>query len=124
MSDVAQKFRAVAPKFRQIAQELRNAPDHWTQHAFAKNAAGLMVAPEHPAATCWCALGLIRREFPTELSAGGHSSIPYQLLREAIDEIGGTDEENGIPEWNDMLGRTAAEVAGLFDLAANLAEGS
>lgn len=122
--DIAQQYRHVAPRFRAIAQELRENPDHWTQHAFAKNAAGLMIAPEHPAAICWCTLGLIRREFPNELIAGWYSSIPYQLLREAIDEIGGTDEENGIPEWNDMLGRTAADIAALFDYAAELAEGA
>jgi hypothetical protein len=97
----------VSLKYRAIAIELRAAPAHWTQGWFARTPEGLQTWGGDPNASCWCALGIATRD-----------EVPHTYLYQAL---GSMDDQFALSEWNDQPGRTAAEVADLFDLAAELA---
>jgi hypothetical protein len=109
----------VGEKLRAIAQELREHPERWTQGVMARGEDGDEVDDgRQPSAVCWCTAGLIDRSFPYSQ----HSHV-IDLIVAAI----APDNPASpfvVPDWNDSEGRTAAEVADLFDRAAQLAEAS
>src|SRR5688572_12641533 len=107
----------VGEKLRAIAQELRAHPERWTQGEMARNARGHGLEDgEDETAVCWCSLGLLEREFN---GPGGYDrrlriSRIFEALTASIHTA----------DWNDASERTAADVADLFDRAAQLAEAS
>jgi hypothetical protein len=84
-------------------------PERWFKHWFAMSAKGVPVNARSRRAVCWCSLGAIKRE------AGGYTSN----YRGAIAAFG--KSESGIAAWNDVRGRTHAEILAGFDRAIELA---
>lgn len=102
---------SIATTLRAIAQELREHPYHWTQGFYAKDSEGGLTSVTK--GVCWCAHGLIKRDF---------DSVDLRIRASSLLEVAaGVDH---IPNWNDAPGRTASEVADAFDKAADLAEQS
>lgn len=93
-----------ADKCRAIAAELRERPEVWTQGEMARNSTLDVVEPRDESAVCWCALGLLERDFDSMLQ-----------VSKVIDAFG---LSRHTAEWNDDEGRTALDVADLFDRAA------
>lgn len=99
---------ANAPKLeitlRSIATELREHPHHWTKGEMARDSKGYSIDPRDEEAVCWCTLGLLERD------------IKDFAVRNAIVDLFGLDVHAG--DYNDEPERTAADIADLFDLAA------
>lgn len=76
----------------------------WTQGAFARDADGLPVNVCHPKATCWCITGAFR-SLPPEAD--------FMQARIALKSSLSGDPQ--LSEWNDVRGRTQADVIELFD---------
>ena len=96
----------VATTLREIARELREHPEHWTQGASARDSKGEPTDATSKSAVCWCALGLTERP--------GSQPDLYRWLRDATEDF--------VSRWNDHPTRTASEVADAFDKAAEIAE--
>jgi len=92
-----------------IADVLLGCPEVWTQDADAENVFGNAVQYSSPHATKWCALGLMK-------ACAGYrgEDICRRYFISAILPA-------SISSWNDMPGRTAAEVQAAFQKAADLA---
>jgi hypothetical protein len=97
---------AVSATLREIAAELRQYPERWTQGEWARDANGRRPEFTDNEPVCWCVFGFCVREKITE------HAMPL------LTELAGTS----VPAWNDKPGRTAAEVADLFERAAEKAE--
>lgn len=100
---------------RNIAAEIREHPERWTQGWFAKNAEGASVGPGDADAICWCIAGFIHR------LNDGEAYIYSKFVRKVL---GVGDEAEKVGEWNDEPGRTAAEVAEMFEKSAAIADGT
>jgi len=100
----------VSATLREIAAELRQHPEHWTQGEWARDAGGRCVSYPYMTPVCWCAFGLCSREEIVSKAM----PILSELVRER--------NYGSVPEWNDAPGRTAADVADLFERAAAKAE--
>lgn len=83
----------------------------WTQHVFARDAAGGSVFEQDPRAVCWCASGA--------LWVVGVNM--FTDARRVFMRANGITETVGIPEWNDAPERTQADVLAAFDRAIELA---
>lgn len=71
----------------------------WTQGYFARDKSGMTMPSMSPYATCFCAVGAIKRsDFPTGSS--------LDVLREHI----GAASVEDVYRWNDAPGRTKDEV--------------
>jgi hypothetical protein len=91
----------------------------WTQHAEARDAAGVPVAPWDPEARSWSLLGALVATYErgvwvddestaiAELAAGCH------LLAAVVDS-------DSLTDWNDARGRTQSEVIRAIDEASAL----
>ena len=77
----------------------------WTQHAFARNAAGYPVAPRDPEAACFCFFGAVT-------AVGCENPAPIVA---AVRAYGGITE--AIQYWNDRTWRTREEVLAAIDAA-------
>jgi hypothetical protein len=82
----------------------------WTQDSYAKDKYGKSTAPTMRDATCFCALGAIKRA-KAELGLDEFDSVGTVLFK----VVGGY-----IPEWNDDPRRTQAEVVDAFTKAIAL----
>lgn len=102
----------VSIELRAIAAELREHPERWTQGWFAKTADGKSCYSDRPGAICWCAAGFIRKRHPA-LQQRLHDCLRRALNLGSLQTVG---------DWNDVPGRTAAQVADAFYTAAMLAE--
>lgn len=76
----------------------------WTQGALARDELGAEVWPRHPAASCWCLLGAIRRVALGDTEA-------EEARQMVFDQLGSV----AIATWNDTPGRTQAEVLAVLD---------
>lgn len=103
---------AVGQTLRRIAQELREHPERWTASEYAVDAAGEPVDATEPAACKWCALGLLVRDFDANTS---ERRLADALLRDLV-------PNRRLVAYNDAEGRTAADIAALFEAAATRAE--
>jgi hypothetical protein len=102
---------AVGQTLRRIAQELREYPERWAKGEYAFNAAGELTEPTDPAACKWCLMGLLDRDFG---AYGSNRKLADSLLRDLV-------PDRRLIKFNDAPGRTALEVADLFDRAAEKA---
>jgi hypothetical protein len=89
------------------AADLLEKPGAWTQGVLARHANGNPIDPSEPNASCWCALGAI-----TRIDDG-------PKIRAASDAVGRLTT-HGITYFNDMPGRTQAEVIAKLREAAAL----
>lgn len=91
----------------------------FTTKAYARDAAGRMVAPTNNAACCFCSLGAINR-------AGSGSTLGFRnavasVLQRAIAEIDPTSTGCWVDDWSDA--QTSAEpVLAAFDKAIEIEE--
>lgn len=84
------------------ARDLISDPARWTQGEFARDVEGVGVAPNSDKATCWCALGALRRVTRS-------FNVPWRL-------IGGISQNHlYITDFND--GHTHVDVLAAFDAA-------
>lgn len=103
------------------AKSLIDAPEKWTQGAWARGPKGGRLTFYHPAAVCFCAQGAI-------MKAAGYHQVDGLMpsINEAKDAllsaINLNANETSISEWNDSLYRTHAEVMEVFDKAITLAK--
>ena len=92
----------------------------WCQYSHARSAHE-PVGPFSPDAVGWCLLGAY-------ISAYGGALLPKPLLalvKQTIREHFGTEgagDDLIIPEWNDVQGRTQAQVLALMDRVITAAE--
>ena len=82
--------------------ELLAKPEAWTRESEARQADGYPVLPESATACKWCIIGAIRKCARKQVDVSTWSNKVAIL-------IGG-----GIESWNDMPGRTHAEVLELL----------
>jgi hypothetical protein len=82
----------------------------WTQGWFARDAAGNKRYELDESAVCWC-------------MAGAYMAVAPGLAswEEAEDFLKRAIGEESVPDWNDVDGRTQAEVLAAFDRAIELA---
>lgn len=87
-------------------------PERWTRAAMARDQDGDRVASVSERACAWCSIGAMEAEVGASTSALVRA---LRALNLAVD---------GVPVdiWNDMPGRTHAEVLAAFDRAIALAE--
>lgn len=88
------------------AADLIAAPGTWTQGALAETKIGRRIGPTENNATCWCALGAIRK-------AGGYES-DYNPAALSL----GAYLFAPIADWNDAPERTQEEVVAMLRAAA------
>ena len=96
--------------YRGIAEELREHPERWTQTFFAVDSTRRPVSPTNAQAVKWSGVGFCDRErVPYHpIISYGKAKWPTFLTLSA---------------WEDKFGRTAAEVADLFEDVADVLEG-
>lgn len=94
------------------AADLLEQPGAWTQGTLARNETGAKVENESPAACSFCVLGAIYKVAPDNRAA-----------RRAIDAFEVNIGCLGATVWNDVEGRTQAEVVAALRAAAKQAEG-
>jgi len=90
------------------AANLIEPPGAWTWCTFARDAHREPVAPSDQQATCWCAVGAIRRIVPKK--GAWLQAVNY------LDKVVGT-----IVKFNDAPDRTQAEVVAALREASNIA---
>ena len=94
------------------ARELLSEESRWTQEAYARDVEGRVLYPNNPNATCFCAVGALRKV------TGIESDMEPQVY-DPLCELINTAEMRGcvscIPDYNDAMSRTHAEVLDLFD---------
>lgn len=96
------------------ARALIEQPERWTRRVEARDSRGRTTSPMDAGAVCWCAAGATIRAAKCEVLL---MSGAFQHLEKAVGI-------NGIEHWNDMPGRTHAEVLAAFDRAIEIAEKS
>jgi hypothetical protein len=105
----AKKYKKTIRNVLIRARRLVRAKGGWTQDSYAKDKDGKSTAPTMQSATCFCALGAIKRA-KAELGLDECDSVGTVLFRVV----------GYIPEWNDVPGRTQAEVVDAFTKAIAL----
>jgi hypothetical protein len=65
-----------------IARELREHPERWTQGYYAFDASGEMREAHDPRATCWCLMGMIdkRTDCPTDTFEAFQKAAPFESM--------------------------------------------
>ena len=96
------------PDKLRAARALIAAPGGWTQGASARDSNGRAIVSHSPSAVCFCSGGALFR-------VNGHYLENREALRRAMNC-------DNLVDWNDVLGRTQAEVVAAFDRAIALAE--
>lgn len=79
-------------------------PSTWIQHSYARNRLGLDTSPHDKDATCFCLIGAVRKE--TRMFEPVYSDTMKALRAKLGDAI---------PNWNDVYGRTVADVVQMLD---------
>jgi hypothetical protein len=89
----------------------------WTQHADARDAGGCAVEPWDAEAMSWSLLGA--------LTAGYERLLLERGQRVALEELAGVCvllseiiDSDSLPDWNNVAGRTQADVIAALDEAA------
>lgn len=90
------------------ARALIATPDKWTQGAYARDAEGGERLPMDDHAVCWCAFGAISRVSENDWS----NPTDYQAIHFEFSRFVG---DSSLVYWNDLAGRTHAEVLDAFD---------
>lgn len=103
---------------RRAAELIRSG---WAQGAYARTADGWLVLPCDPRAVCFCASGAVERAYK-ELELDRREGI-VALNKTFRDVIKGEGYRfPGMINYNDADGRTAEEVASVFDCVAEMHE--
>lgn len=101
-----------------IARELREHPERWTQNRYARDSGGEPLDdPKHVHAVCWCLYGHIRRRLDEEAMGEGVASTHGAFI-DAIRRASPMAQAS-LVIWNDRYGRTVGEVIALCDAVAN-----
>lgn len=103
------------------AKSLIDAPEKWTQGAWARGAKGGRVTFYHSEAACFCAQGAIMKAAYYHQVDGPMPSI-NKAKDALLSAINLNANEISIHEWNDSLYRTHEEVMEAFDKAIALAK--
>lgn len=90
-----------------IARELREHPERWTQGTPARDKEGDSTRARSPAAVSWCLFGHIRRRLYPARCAVGTSSLLFGRLASS---------------WNDAPERTVTDVIALCEKVASCAD--
>ena len=112
---------ATTPSVAQVLRDARNliaAPERWTQGALARDRCGMPMAPDSPHARRWCMVGAIRVVIV---------EVDGDLFWDCVDAVDAVDAVSdviggGTTAWNDLPGRSHAEVLAAFDEAITAAE--
>ena len=111
------------------AADLLTPPGAWIQMELAEDGHGDSVEPNNPAAVCWCAMGAIAkvtRKLGGQANDGAMAMLGRRLLEKGLITTYEDEDEDGnevyikrsddetVPEWNDTIGRTQAEVVAML----------
>jgi len=103
----------MTPKEILIAARAKiEAPERWTQGAYAKTAKRNKARCDSPKAVCWCVIGAIAHV--ADVTPG---SVTDQLSGSLNEAIGLGPNSWELVDWNDAPTRTHAEVLAAFDRA-------
>lgn len=94
------------------ARALLTPEGAWTQGDYARDAIGREVGYLDPAATCFCTVGAVSA---AASALGLNRRLGIDRLQEVL-------KWPHLPSWNDLPGRTQAEVLAAFDAAIAAAE--
>lgn len=97
------------------ARELITEPQNWTQGYYAANGRGMHVEPEEDSATCFCALGAIRR-----VTQEPHERVYFKQAWSLLQEVAKDARGTHVADVNDNIGHLA--VLSLYDEAIKRAE--
>ena len=108
----------MTPKEILIAARAKiEAPERWTQGAFAKTAKRNKANPNSPRAVCWCILGAV------SAVTGDNPNRPDRAISSRLAAATNVDAYNEcVIEWNDAPERAHAEVLAAFDRAIAAAD--
>ena len=99
-----------ARRLLETTRELIRAPEHWTQHTYARvRPGGRDVQPTNPKATCWCIAGA-KIKAAADLGISRNYGVDYEsklaLLR-ACDRLFSDNDVIDYVDVNDILGHAA-----------------
>jgi hypothetical protein len=105
---------------RQIAAELREHPERWTQRTYARDSAGAEVAHDHAKAVCWCLHGLIKRALKLSDGEAVREEIVSAFELAAVGKPFDPRAVDGLtfPSWQDQAERTVADIIAVCDQVA------
>lgn len=107
-----------------LTQALREATKHAREHpeiliggTFAVDAKGEAVNPKDPHATCFCALGLLYKHLPDDLTPPSHDewdTLKALLTEEVVDKIyNRNDHTTNIGDYDAVIRRQHVGFAGI-----------
>jgi hypothetical protein len=98
-----------------IARELREHPEHWTQNCFACDRLGIDVLSNDPNAVCWCLHGHVQKRIGWPPRNPGEYDYAYYgaILRLLADGCCAR-----VTVWNDEIGRTVDDVIALCEMVS------
>ncbi len=88
----------------------------WTQHADARTAGGAAVKAWDSAAVSWSLLGALVASYE-RLLAAGDEALALTALASACVLLGEVLDSDSLTDWNDLPGRTQAQVLAALDAA-------
>ena len=101
-------------KILKAAHDLLAVPGTWIQCREALDKNGFSTLPDAEDATCWCALGAIRR---VQGGTTPYAQVLLRLITSMPHKPKGDRLADIVLDWNDQPGRTQDEVLALFDKA-------
>lgn len=99
----------------EIAAELKEHPEHWTQGAYAKLDGGKPCDVTEPEARYWCILGLIGKRLPIGASILLQDRIAAGFINAISEKDWRADDFKMLSRWNDRHGRTVQDVISLCE---------
>jgi hypothetical protein len=101
-------------KILEAARKVIETPEKWTKGFFAQTSEGVNCYTDSPHAVCFCASGAVQKAW-LENGAGVYEA--RAILSSIVSNYKG-----GIPEFNDALETTHADVLEVFDTAIEVAK--
>ena len=88
----------------------------WTQHADARDAAGVAINPWEPDAVSWSLLGALVNGYERLLWSEGQTAALTQLAAACV-LLADLVDSHSLAAWNDAPARTQTDVLDLLDQA-------
>ena len=93
--------------------ELLSSPEKWTQRSYARDALGGTVQTRSKDAVCWCLVGALLKCYSGDAAFGDVNASLEAAIRRR--QTKGTIPT--LASWNDLEGRTFAEVRAIVEEA-------
>ena len=101
---------------------LNRIDEGWTKGAPAKDAEGYVTGYNNDRACCWCLWGAIHHGLDRAKCSGQEGDIAFMVVSDVIDKsynkrLGSCSPQSHIINFNEMPGRTSAQVASVLSYA-------